>query len=86
MTERTEESMNSEPEAKFSIVTVPEHLRDQVIEYVRQLEADESDVSGFMLRTSSSLLGSAIRSSWCGTGCSSWDTKGLKDMGCGDSD
>jgi hypothetical protein len=85
MADHTESMTNPDQEAKFSVVTVPEHLREQVLEHVRTLMQDDEDVSGYMLRLGASISPST-KVNWCGTGCSTWDTKGLLDMGCGDSD
>ncbi len=76
---------NPEQEPSFSIVTVPEELREQVLDYVRKLESEEGDTSAYMLRLSTSISTSTM-TNWSGTGCSTWDTRGMKDMGCGDSD
>ncbi|MGA7672933.1 MAG: hypothetical protein WBW04_21125 [Nitrolancea sp.] len=85
--EQNKQSMtNPEQEPTFSVITVPEHLREQVLEHVKQLADDESDVSGYMMGLSSHSLTSSLMARWSGTGCSTWDSKGSMDMGCSDTD
>ena len=52
MTENTSQPIEHEVENTFAVVAVPEHLHQQVIDYLEELERD-SDVSGYMLRIGS---------------------------------
>ncbi len=78
---------NPEEGPTFAIISVPEHLREQVLEHVAELTEGDSDVSGFMIGgLMSHSLSSSLRAQLSGTGCSTWDTKGSMDFGCSDSD
>ncbi|MGA7672932.1 MAG: hypothetical protein WBW04_21120 [Nitrolancea sp.] len=52
---------NPEQDSAPSIITVPEHLREQVLEYMAELSADDSDVSGHMMASGLALHGSGTR-------------------------
>lgn len=87
--DQNQQSMtNPEQESTFSVITVPEHLREQVVQHVTELMQQDSDVSGYMIgglvshSMGRSLAGGPITA----TGCSTWDTKGSMDLGCSDSD
>ncbi len=80
-------SSKSEPVEGYSVVIVPEHLRQQVIDFVAEAEREESDVSGYLISRS---LGSVTRpilsANSSGTGCKFVEsTKGL-DWSCSDDD
>ena len=74
---------NRNQEPTSSVITVPERLREQVLEYVAELTAAESDVSGYMMSGGLPLHGS-------GTRCYAYDSTdggglGL-DVNCPDRD
>jgi hypothetical protein len=48
MTEHSEQGTASGHEPSFSVVTIPEDLREKVIDYVKELSED-SDTSAYML-------------------------------------
>lgn len=48
MVEKTEQANDAELDPASHVVLVPEHLREQVEERVRQLVEEEDDVSGYM--------------------------------------
>ncbi len=76
--EQDKQSMtNPEQEPNFSIVPVPEELRERVVNFVRQLQEEEADTSGFMMRSG---LG------WTGTNCQYVKTGGplVLDTSCSD--
>ena len=83
-----EYSMNNlDQKPTSSVIFVPEHLREQVLEYVAQLEAEESDVSGYMIGgLTSHSLSSPLMQSFSGTGCIPVGTSGSKDVSCSDTD
>jgi hypothetical protein len=49
MTNNPDQITNPDQEATFSVVTVPEHLHQQVVDYVKQLMEQEADTSAYML-------------------------------------
>ena len=82
-------SANSETRTQdqetFAIVTVPEHLRQQVLDYVKSLESDD-DVSGFMLNLAGRSA-SSLTTRQSETNCWFFDTKlpvGGVDFQCSD--
>jgi hypothetical protein len=77
MAEHTNQTTNTEQEPTFSVVTVPKHLREQVEDYVRQLEGG-ADTSAYMLSLS------GANRNWTGTDCQWVDSGGLHDLACGD--
>ena len=87
MAQTGEPTRSSEQGDGLSIVIVPEHLRAQVLSYVKELTANESDVSGFMMGSalSSSLTGGVMASS-SGSGCKFVDSKKGFDWQCFDHD
>ena len=59
-----------------SVVVVPGHLRQQVLDYVESLTDDGSDVGGYMLNTAGIRPGSMLMAKSSNTNCTFWDTKG----------
>lgn len=70
-------------------MTVPTHLTEKVVEYLKQLMIDEADTSGYMIAgTRSSISGvGPLHAKWSGTMCGRWQTGALgEDSGCADTD
>ena len=87
MDQQPSSTSNPEPTEGYSVVIVPDHLHQQVMDYVADVTQDEPDVSGYLI---SSSLGSISRSTVfaysSGTSCKfAESTKGL-DWSCSDND
>ena len=86
--EQDKQSMtNPEQEPTFSTITIPDTLREQVLDYVAELTREDADVSGFMLRgVASPAMRTTLQAASSSTGCSITSSGGLQDINCLDSD
>ena len=87
MDQNKQATTNPEQGPSFSVITIPEELREQVQDFVAQLTQEDEDVSGYMLRgVSSSSIRTTLMNSFSATGCSTTNTGGLQDINCLDND
>ena len=87
MVQNPESMTNPEQEQSFSTITVPDHLREQVLDYVAELTQEDADVSGFMLRgVASPAMRTTLLNASSSTGCSITTSGGLQDINCLDND
>ena len=85
--DQNQQSMtNPEQESPFSIISVPEHLRDQVLAHIAELTEGDAEVSGYMIGLSTHSLGSSTIRNLSGSGCTQWSTGAQMDFNCTDND
>lgn len=89
MAEDSQIAEEGDQQEKFSLITVPENLIQQVAEHVISLEQEKSDVSGHMI-SGLGRIGTGLRTlsaGWTGTGCKAWTTGSQgTDHSCSDDD
>ena len=85
--DQNQQSMtNPEQDATFSIIAIPESLREQVEDYVAQLTQEDEDVSGFMLRgIASPAMRTSLMNGFSGTNCSITNSGAGQDINCLDT-
>lgn len=91
MPENAEEAASAaqDQDAKLAIVSVPSYLVPRVMEFIKTLESDESDVSGhaFSRISMGMRMGSLAAGGPTGTGCATTQTGSLgQDWTCSDND
>jgi len=86
MDQHQQSMTNPEQDGTFSVIAIPEHLREQVEDYVAQLTQEDADVSGYMLRgMASPAMGAKLMGGFSGTNCTITNSGAGQDINCLDT-